>query len=97
MWICWQETITSGFNGTYDIAIIRTGFEPDASSYDVMFTEEGLGNLNYSQYVNPEIQSMLNEAMSTVDTEARAELYRQAMELAEQDAIYVPLYTPSWR
>lgn len=57
-----------------------------------MFTEEGLGNLNYSQYVNPEIQSMLNEAMSTVDTEARAELYRQAMELAEQDAIYVPLY-----
>ena len=80
------------FNGTYDIAIIRTGFEPDASSYDVMFTEEGLGNLNYSQYVNPEIQSMLNEAMSTVDTEARAELYRQAMELAEQDAIYVPLY-----
>lgn len=80
------------FNGTYDIAIIRTGFEPDASSYDVMFTEDGMGSLNFAQYVNQDIQALLQKAIMEADTNKRAALYQQAMELAEQDAIYVPLY-----
>ena len=47
--------------------------------------------INDTNYANPEVDQLLEQARSETDESARLELYRQAEELIVQDAAWVPL------
>lgn len=47
---------------------------------------------NYGRYSNPDFDALLNEANVTTDMEARAELLRQAEQIAMDDVAAIPIY-----
>ena len=80
------------YKANYDIAVVRIGFEADASTYDPMLTEKGIGNANFAHYTDPELAELLDEAKATLDTDERMKLYEQVAEIVQSQVIYVPLY-----
>ena len=50
----------------------------------------------YSGYNSPELDAMLEDMRSTVDTEARLEIVQKVNAYLLEKAIHVPLYTPGW-
>jgi peptide/nickel transport system substrate-binding protein len=50
------------------------------------------GGTNYSGYSNTEVDDLLTEAASINDTEERAELYGQAVEILQEENPIVYLY-----
>lgn len=54
--------------------------------------ERGMGNSNYGSYSNPEFDSILNKALTTLDNEARAKLLAQCSEIAINDLAIIPLH-----
>ncbi|MBN9672157.1 ABC transporter substrate-binding protein [Labrenzia aggregata] len=50
----------------------------------------------YSGYNSPELDAMLEDMRSTVDTEARLEIVKKVNAYLLEKAIHVPLYTPGW-
>lgn len=68
---------------------------PDA--YNFLFPNLHSSNLgikgNYSRYVNPEFDALLDEAIREADTERRIELYRRAESLAVEDAVWLFFYS----
>lgn len=47
---------------------------------------------NYYRYHNPDIDSLLNSAVTTIDTSGRANLYHQIQEKISSDLVVIPLY-----
>lgn len=68
---------------------------PDA--YNFLFPNLHSSNLgpggNYSRYVNPEFDALLDQAIREMDTQRRIELYRQAETLAVEDAAWLFFYS----
>ncbi len=68
---------------------------PDA--FNFLFPNLHSSNLgpggNYSHYVNPEFDALLDEAIRETDTERRIELYRRAETLAVEDAVWLFFYS----
>jgi peptide/nickel transport system substrate-binding protein len=70
-----------------------------SNSYDI---EETLGALlhsanlgtagNYSFYVNPELDAMIEAARGTTDVEARKALYVKVIDIMMEDVPFVPVY-----
>ncbi len=52
------------------------------------------GRGNFSNYTNTELDALLEEAAGEQDFARRAELYRQAETLANQDLPYIYLWVP---
>lgn len=50
----------------------------------------------YSGYNTPELDAMLEDMRTTVDTEARLEIVKKVNAYLLEKAIHVPLYTPGW-
>jgi len=77
--------------GDFDIA--RAGWIADyndAQSFLFLLESDNAG-FNYADYANPEYDRLMNEAETTSDLEKRAELLRQAEEIAMKDMPYIPL------
>jgi peptide/nickel transport system substrate-binding protein len=53
------------------------------------------GSQNYSGYENPEVTTLLEEARSTVDEAARADLVAQAQAIIQTDLPWIPLVHPN--
>lgn len=77
--------------GDYDVA--RAGWIADYNdpqSFLFMLESDNEG-FNYANYNNPEYDALMNEAEKTVDLEKRADLLKQAEELAMRDLPFLPL------
>jgi peptide/nickel transport system substrate-binding protein len=82
-----------------DSAILHTTYYPDTiDSLDFLDTvfhpkigSHGYNNLN--NYLNPEITTVLNQAIATFDVQKRIELTRKAHSLVMEDLSSLPLYT----
>ena len=77
-------------------ALFRMGWIADYPSMDnfiYLFTTEGGKYGSYSQYSNPEVDRLYEQARGTVDDQQRYSLYNQAEKLILTDAPCIPVYT----
>lgn len=74
------EAASIGWSGRVD---------PDGNIYDWLYTG---ANMNYMGYSNPQMDKMLDEARSEVNTEKRKAIYKDIMALALEDAPYLYLF-----
>ena len=54
--------------------------------------DKGFGSSNRGRYSNPQVDAMIEEALSTVDDEKRQDLLAKATEMAINDAAIIPLH-----
>src|ERR671919_1306947 len=54
--------------------------------------EKGMGASNRGRYSNPQVDSLINDALATVDDAKRAELLARATEVAIEDVGIIPLH-----
>ncbi len=53
------------------------------------------GSQNFSDYNNPQVTSLLNQARGTADADQRAKLTSQAQAIITNDMVWIPLALPS--
>lgn len=54
--------------------------------------KEGFGGVNRGYYLNPEVDALIDEAMSTVDPKGRDALMQKVWQMAADDISYIPLH-----
>lgn len=87
-----QETFTAEVTDVqqfkYQAAAIgwTGGPDPDNDMY-LLFTSTG--GFNYTKYDNPQVDTLLNEGRTTVDTAKRIPLYQQAQQLIVNDSPFI--------
>jgi oligopeptide transport system substrate-binding protein len=77
-------------------ALFRMGWIADYPSMDnfiYLFTTDGGKYGSYSQYSNPQVDKLYEQARGTVDATQRYNLYNEAQKLILTDAPCVPVYT----
>ena len=62
------------------------------SSLQTLFSTEQIGLGNFSRYSNPEMDRLIEEERLETDPEVRLGLLKQAVNLAVDDAVFVPLF-----
>ena len=62
------------------------------SSLQTLFSSEQIGLGNFSRYSHPEMDRLIEEERLETDPEVRLELLKQAVNLAVDDAVFVPLF-----
>ena len=78
--------------GNYGIGILALGLEPDTSIVGWAYTTDWIGALNTAQYSNERVDELFELGGSTMDLAERREYYREALDIASQEAAYLPLY-----
>ncbi len=80
--------------GAKDYQIGRLGWIADYPIMDNFLYplfKTGSGD-NYSFYSNPDVDTMLDEARTTVDDDARVALYQDAEAIIGEDAVVIPMF-----
>ena len=86
----WGALVDDVFAGNYDMFLVSRGHLIDA--YDpegylsADFSCETVGQSNYANYCNPEVDGLLEQARSLGDLEERNEVYRQIQQILHDDA-----------
>jgi peptide/nickel transport system substrate-binding protein len=80
----------------YDLAFL--GWGPLADAHHTLYSmfhssQHPPVSFNVAFYKNPEVDKLLEEALSEFDIDRRKELYRQAQEIIWEDAPWIFLYT----
>lgn len=79
--------------GNFEIAICRNGTAiDDPDQYYNMVTEGGIGTENYARYANAEVKSLMDSAKIELDENKKNELYKQALEIIQEDCPYASIY-----
>lgn len=69
------------------------GISMQEKQYHTWDAETGTGGGNYSQYSNPEVDALIDEAMQEMDAEKRGELVRQIdQKAAMEEVANIPLF-----
>ncbi len=68
---------------------MQSTFEP-AKFFDPLVKTGG--RANFFGYSNPELDELLNEGITTFETEERGEIYEKAQEVFMEDAGFIPLF-----
>ncbi|WP_062234785.1 ABC transporter substrate-binding protein [Fictibacillus sp. FJAT-27399] len=69
-----------------------TGANGDADDFIyTLWHEKNIGSMNSTFYANKELNSLLDEARTSIDQEKRKQLYRRAQEIMHEDAPILPL------
>ena len=71
--------IQNALTDQYMINCWRVGSEADPAVLNATFADPAVSPVNFTNYVNPELQQILADAKAEPDVEARKELYSQAM------------------
>jgi len=69
------------------------GLDPDGWVYPYLSTKGGLNS--WTHYSNPEVDTLLDQARTTLEPAARTPLYQQAQKLIVDDAAVCVLYNPT--
>jgi peptide/nickel transport system substrate-binding protein len=75
-----------GATGSVDPSLIGPFIQCDAT-FDK-------GGINYSWYCNPQVDALIQQGQSVADYDQRKPIYNQLQEILNDDAPYVPVWTP---
>ncbi len=93
----WASFLEAQDAGEWDmyIGLWRATIEPHAMF--LLWSEEGIPNLNAIAYINKEVEALYEEAGSTYDLEFRKEKYQEIQRILAEDAPYIFLfYQKAW-
>lgn len=92
--VVWGDyTVMSHFDSLMAADDMMYGGDPDVTAYfagDEIPAKSGAG-LNYSQYVNPEVDKLLLEGATTFDRDTRQKIYWQIGEIIRKDLPRLPM------
>ena len=92
--VMWGDyTVMSHFDSLMAADDMMYGGDPDVTAYfasDEIPAKGGAG-LNYSQYVNPEVDKLLLEGATTFDRDTRQKIYWQIGEIIRKDLPRLPM------
>ena len=92
--VVWGDyTVMSHFDSLMAADDMMYGGDPDVTAYfasDEIPAKGGAG-LNYSQYVNPEVDKLLLEGATTFDRDTRQKIYWQIGEIIRKDLPRLPM------
>jgi len=77
-----------------DFQVARAGWiaDYDDAQNFLYLLQTSSGPMNYGRYSEPKFDGLMDKASVTVDLEARAEIMRQAEEVAMEDQPVIPIY-----
>jgi len=79
----------------FDAVILGWSLTPDPDQYDIWHSSKtGPKELNFVGFVNPEVDTLLEEGRSTFDIEKRKKAYFRIQEILAEEQPYVFLYVP---
>lgn len=98
--VYFKRASTGSPDGTPEFSFILVGWgagsgeasSPLKSLIHTHDKERGFGASNRGRYSNPAVDALIEEALSTIDDAARAELLAKATEIAINDGAIIPLH-----
>ncbi|KGX93996.1 peptide ABC transporter substrate-binding protein [Pontibacillus halophilus JSM 076056 = DSM 19796] len=89
----WSTYLEKARAGDFDAFLLGwTGDNGDPDNFIyTLLDKDSIGSNNYTYYSNDELHDVLIEAQTITDQEQRNELYKQAQEIIQDDAPWVPL------
>jgi peptide/nickel transport system substrate-binding protein len=75
--------------GDYDLSFLWFSYA-DPDILRTLFASSNIGNFNYANYSNPEVDQLLLDAAAETDPEARQVIYSQIQLLMLDDAVTIP-------
>jgi peptide/nickel transport system substrate-binding protein len=91
-WKSWTEAVF--IKHKFDIIYADWLFDDSFDISSLFHSKEiGPGRNNFGAYRNPEVDSLLEEARSTLDVEMKRTIYRKLHELLAEEAPYTYLWT----
>lgn len=89
----WATYIEKAINGEADTFLLGwTGMNGDADNFIyTLLHGDNVGSTNSTQYDNPELNALLDQARIITDQEERNELYREAQVILHDDPPIIPL------
>lgn len=91
-WKAWTEAVF--VNGDFDIIYADWLFDDSFDISSLFHSKEiGPGRNNIGGYKNPEVDSLLDEARSTLDIEKKRTIYRRLHEILADEVPYTYLWT----
>ncbi len=93
----WSVFVNRAARGEYSAHLIGWGSNPDGSHplRNILATvtrEKGWGASNRGRYSNPEVDSLLDQALVELDEKRREELLIRAQRIAAEDVAVIPLH-----
>lgn len=81
-------------NGNYTITALSMTLEGDTQSLEMAFLTDYIGVANNARYSDEEMDALFDQARTTIDTDAREEIFNQILTKAQDEAIYAVLCNP---
>lgn len=91
----WGTFLSATANGEVDMFILGWGpstYDGDYGLFPNFHSSQKGGSGNRSQYANPKMDQLLEEGRKEMDVEKRRDLYKQAADLINEEAVVLPLY-----
>lgn len=88
----WATHLNDIQAGSLDAFIMGGGSTVDGLSY-MFHTKYAQGGSHNTRYKNAEMDRLIDEAMTTVDADAREAILREAAEIAIRDRVHIPCYS----
>ncbi len=92
----WAAFIKEFVNtGRFDAVILGWTITPDPDIYDVWHSSKAQGGgLNFTQYINKEVDSLLEAGRDTANMQERKEFYHKVQEIFAEEQPYCFLFVP---
>ncbi len=92
----WAAFIKEFINkGQFDAVILGWTMTPDPDIYDVWHSSKAKpGGLNFTRYINKEVDSLLEQARQTPDVAERKKFYTRVQEIFAEEQPYSFLFVP---
>lgn len=81
-------------NGNYGITVLTMTLEGDVQNLEMAFLTDYIGVANNARYSDADMDALWDEARTTIDTDARAEVLDEIFTKAQDEAIYAVLCNP---
>lgn len=89
-----SAVVTDCMSGNYTLATMSVGRYPDFATYDMLYQSKYINNINLARYNNPEVDALFEQGVVTLDREGRLAIYKQLLDIVQEDAVYAPIYCP---
>ncbi len=80
--------------GDFTITCLQMSLEGDTQNVAMAVTKDYIGMANNSRWYDDQVDAWFEEAVATVDEDARAELYNTIFSYIQEQAVYAVVYNP---
>lgn len=87
----WATHLEDIRSGNVEMFIMGGGSTVDGLTY-MFYTPDTAGGAHDTRYKNEEVDSLIAQAIKTIDAEKRAELLKEAATLVIKDRVHIPAY-----